>query len=64
MDSRKYLSLSYKVIWQESVDSCKIPLRESTWSQISDPGGITLLYSVLLVKLTFLEKIETVYTWI
>ena len=31
MDSRKYFSLSYKVIWRESMDSCKIPLGESKW---------------------------------
>ena len=37
MDCRKYFSSSYKVIWQESMDSCKIPLRESKWLRISDP---------------------------
>ena len=31
MDSRKYLNLSYKVTWRESMDSCKIPQRESKW---------------------------------
>ena len=27
----KYFSLSYKVIWWESMNSCKIPLGESKW---------------------------------
>ena len=35
MDSHKYFSLSYKVIWQESVDFCKIPLGESKWILIN-----------------------------
>ena len=31
MDSRKYFSSSYIVIWGESMDSCKILMRESKW---------------------------------
>ena len=31
MDSRNYFRSSYKVMWQESMDSCRIPLGESKW---------------------------------
>ena len=45
MDSRKYLSLSYKLICRESMDSCKIPL-------ISDPENV-LKYTVDLLLFFF-----------
>ena len=53
MDSRKYFSLSYKVIWRESMDSCKIPLGDSKWilalgCEISDPELVEYNQTIFL----------------
>ena len=53
MDSCKYFSLSYKVIWRESMDSCKIPMGESKWILVLAREFLTL--NILLfqrVKMT------------
>ena len=42
MDSGKYFDLSYKVLWRESMDSCKIPLGESKWILALDCEFLTL----------------------
>ena len=46
MDSRKFISLSYKVIWQESMDSCKILLGEFKWILAPDSEFLTLRASL------------------
>ena len=44
MDSRNYLSLSYKVIRRESMDSCKITLGESKWILAHGHEFLTLIF--------------------
>ena len=46
IDSCKYFSLSYKVIWQESMDFCKISLGESRWILTLGCKFLTLKYIV------------------
>ena len=58
----KYFSLSYKVIWRESVDSCKIPpgpiqMDSRTWSRISDPESLFIY--CLFIYLYFITGIHT-----
>ena len=40
---QQYFSLSYNVIWRESMDSCKIPLGESKWILALGYEFLTLL---------------------
>ena len=47
MDSHKYFGLSYKVIWQESIDSCTIPLGESKWIFSLGVEFLTLLLNII-----------------
>ena len=46
MDSCKYFGLSYKAIWCESMDSCKIPLGESKWILALGCEFLTLSFNI------------------
>ena len=54
MDLVKYLSLSYKVLWRESMDSCKIPLGESRWILALGCKFVTLKDKTMKKAISFL----------